>query len=154
MPAGKVKVTITDGKLKVTFEGNQRAVEETVARYRNASIASDVQEQRSGNVLQRASGETPTERDLIANKRPANHSETIAVLAFALKEAGTAEFTKEDIRKAYIRAVVRPPKVVGQAIRDAIRHFDFIEPGAERGKYRLSHHGERTVRFDLPASDH
>lgn len=76
--------------------------------------------------------------------------ETVAVLAFGLTVNGKEEFTDEDIRKAYIRAGVRPPKVVSQAIRDAKNRGDFIEPGSKRGTFRLSPHGDRTVRFDLP----
>jgi hypothetical protein len=92
----------------------------------------------------------PTEKQLVMEKKPRGHSETIAVLAFALAEAGVAEFTEEDMRKAYIRAKVRPPKVVGQAIRDAKRGFDYVEYGKKRGTYQLSNHGDRTVRFDMP----
>ena len=91
-----------------------------------------------------------TEKQLVLAKRPDGHSETIAVLAFALAESGVPEFSEEDMRKAYIRAGVRPPKVVGQAIRDAKRLNDFVDYGSQRGRYKLSNHGDRTVRFDLP----
>jgi hypothetical protein len=91
-----------------------------------------------------------TEKKLVLAKKPDGHSETIAVLAFALAESGISEFSEEDMRKAYIRAGVRPPKVVGQAIRDAKRLNDFVDYGSQRGRYKLSNHGDRTVRFDLP----
>ena len=91
-----------------------------------------------------------TERQLVEEKMPKGHSETVAVLAFALAESGLAEFTEEAMRKAYIRAKVRPPKVVGQAIRDAKNNFDYIEKGKKTGTYKLSNHGDRTVRFDMP----
>jgi hypothetical protein len=91
-----------------------------------------------------------TERELITEKSPKGHHETIAALAFYLKQQGSEEFVPEDIRRAYIRAGVKPPKVVAQALRDAKRHQDFIEAGKKRGTYKLSHHGERVVRFDLP----
>jgi hypothetical protein len=74
----------------------------------------------------------------------------VAVLAFSLIERGISEFTPEDIRKAYIRANVRPPKVVAQALRDAKNKYDFVEAGIAKGTFRLSAHGERVVRFDLP----
>ena len=74
----------------------------------------------------------------------------VAVLAFALTESGTAVFTDDDIRRAYIRAGVRPPKVVAQALRDAKNRYEFLEATANRGEYRLSSHGDRVVRFDLP----
>jgi hypothetical protein len=59
-------------------------------------------------------------------------------------------FTVEDIRKAYIRAGVRSPKVVTRAPRDAKNRADFIDPGSKKGTFKLSPHGDRTVRFDLP----
>jgi hypothetical protein len=90
------------------------------------------------------------ERDFIQAKQPQGHSETIAALAYYLTESGLPEFTEEDVRRAYIRAGVRPPKVVGQALRDAKNRYEYVEPGRGRGKYRLTAHGDRTVRFDLP----
>jgi hypothetical protein len=91
-----------------------------------------------------------SEKELVAEKKPSGHSETVAVLAFCLREAGTAEFTAEDMRRAYIRASVRPPKVVAQALRDAKNKYELIEGGSKKGTFRLSSHGERTVLFDLP----
>jgi hypothetical protein len=87
---------------------------------------------------------------LIADKKPRGHGETVAVLAFYLSEQGANEFTEDEMRRAYIQAKVRPPKVIGQAIRDAKNKYDFIESTKNRGTYRLSAHGDRTVRFDLP----
>jgi len=65
-------------------------------------------------------------------------------------ESGMNEFSEQDIRRAYLRAEVRPPKFVSQALRDAKNKFDYLESGSKRGMYRLSNHGDRTVRFDLP----
>ena len=79
--------------------------------------------------------------------------ETVAVLGFCLTENGHAEFTEADIKRAYVRAGVRPPKVISQALRDARNKFDLIDAGTKRGTYRLSAHGDRTVRFDLPAGE-
>ncbi len=92
-----------------------------------------------------------SERQLVDQKQPQGHGETVAVLAFCLREAGMIEFTADDIRRAYIRAGVRPPKVVAQALRDAKNKYDLIESGAKRSTFRLSPHGERTVMFGLPA---
>jgi hypothetical protein len=83
-------------------------------------------------------------------KHPSDHLETVAVIAFALTQAGRDEFSEDDVRKGYLRAGVRLPKVVAQALRDAKNRMDFIEAGSKRGMYRLSPHGDRTVRFDLP----
>jgi hypothetical protein len=93
-----------------------------------------------------------SEKELVAQKQPKGHGETVAVLAFCLREAGTLEFTAADMRRAYIRAGVSPPKVVAQALRDAKNKYDLIESGTKRSTFRLSPHGERTVLFDLPRS--
>ncbi len=97
--------------------------------------------------------ESSGERELIAEKQPKGHHEIVAVLAFGLTEAGTREFTGEDIRRAYIRAGVRPPKVVAQSLRDAKNKYDYLELAGRRGKYRLTNHGDRVVRFDLPRGE-
>ncbi len=140
-----VKATIEIADTKVTYEGPPEFVEAQVAKY-----TSQQQSKPQGNSDHSNSVEQMSERQLVEQKKPSGHVETVAVLAFALTQAGTAEFTDEDIRKAYIRAGVRPPKVVGQALRDAKNLSDYIEVGSKRGAYRLSHHGDRTVRFDLP----
>lgn len=81
---------------------------------------------------------------------PSDHSEKIAVLAFRLKESGKSEFDADDMRRAYIRAGIKPPKVIRQALVDAKRFKDYVEPTSTRGSYRLTDHGENLVRFDLP----
>ena len=93
---------------------------------------------------------SPSEREMLLEKKPSGHSEIVAVLAYCLREAGTPEFTADDMRRAYIRGAVRPPKVVAQALRDAKNKYELIESGSKKGTFRLSDHGERTVLFDLP----
>ena len=93
------------------------------------------------------------ERQFIGLKRPTGHQEIVTVLGFWLQARGAAEFTEHDVRRAYIRAGVRPPKVVSQALRDARRDRDFIEAGSKRGSYKLTAHGDRFVRFDLPRAE-
>lgn len=146
------KATITVDDKVVTFEGPRDFVDSQVAKYLDADVSSD---RKQHIVAVPALAESPiqsglTEKQLVKAKQPRGHSETIAVLAFALAEAGTTEFTEEDMRRAYIRAGVRPPKVVGQAIRDAKGGFDYVDFGKKRGTYKLSNHGDRTVRFDMP----
>jgi hypothetical protein len=100
-------------------------------------------------------GELPiSERDLYKQKRPHGHHQIVAVLAFALRESGVSEFTADDMRRAYIRAGVRPPKVMAQALRDAKNKYELVELGSKKSAFRLSPHGERTVLFDLPAEAH
>jgi hypothetical protein len=146
------KATITVDDKIVTFEGPQEFVDLQVSKYMRTPAASnpvtDTMGAHDSPELKADAG--VSEAQLVLTKKPKGHSETIAVLAFALAQSGATEFTDEDIRKAYIRAHVRPPKVVGQAIRDAKKLFDYIDVGSKRGTYKLSNHGDRTVRFDMP----
>jgi hypothetical protein len=146
------KATITVDDKVITFEGPQAFVDSQVAKYMRVDISSDKQAHTSAApmLVESPIRSSLTEKELVEAKQPRGHSETIAVLAFALAEAGTTEFTEEDMRRAYIRAGVRPPKVVGQAIRDAKGGFDYVDFGKKRGTYKLSNHGDRTVRFDMP----
>jgi hypothetical protein len=143
------KATIEIGDKKITFEGPREFVEEQVARI--TGITSKRDTIMLGGIDEALPSPAElSERELVQSKRPKGHLETIAVLAFALAQSGEREFTEEEMRRAYLRAGERPPKVVGQAIRDAKNRFDYIEPGSRKGTYRLSPHGDRTVRFDLP----
>ncbi len=159
-----VKATITFGDKSITFEGPADFVRQQVEKYaiprqgHQGEDGSSQQDKSTGNPVQlgrslpSAEDSGIRESDLIELKKPKNHPETVAVLAFALSENGISEFTDEDIHRACLRGGVRPPKVIGQAIRDAKNNYDFIEAGSQRGYYRLSNHGDRTVRFDLPRS--
>ena len=155
MTAKIVKAQVTVGERIITFEGPEEFVKSMVAKYASPDAA-DTTKHQDKQASRAEYSETPiaadfkTERDLIAAKRPRGHHEVVAVLAFALTEAGTVEFTEGDIRRAYIRAGVRPPKVIAQALRDAKNKFDFVELAGARGLYRLTNHGDRVVRFDLP----
>jgi hypothetical protein len=153
MSHSSVKATIEVGDKRITFEGPSDFVERQVAKFsedgfQTAEAKKDVLSERRGGVTA-----TMTEKEIVSRKQPQGHSETVAVLAFCLTEGGKQEFTEEDIRRAYIRADVKPPKVVGQALRDAKNNYDLIETGSKRGTYRLSPHGDRTVRFDLPRKE-
>jgi hypothetical protein len=143
------KATIEIGETKVTFEGPVEFVDAQVAKYTSVG-PSKPQATTLGSSIRIPPSLAVSEQDLIKEKRPSGHLETVAVLAYALAQSGIDEFTEEDIRRAYIRAVVYPPKVVSQALRDAKNKCDYIEVGSKKGTYRLSHHGDRTVRFDLP----
>lgn len=158
-----VKATISYGDKSITFEGpadfvNQQVEKYTMTRQAHQGTTASAHEGRGpddpihpGRGLPPVGNSGVRERDLIETKKPKNHPETVAVLAFALAENGTDEFTDEDIHRAYLRGGIRPPKVIAQAIRDAKNNYDFIEV-TQRGHYRLSNHGDRTVRFDLPRS--
>jgi hypothetical protein len=99
---------------------------------------------------ERVAKHTSTAAALIAEKKPRGHGETIAVLAAFLAIQGVEVFTEEEIKRTYIQARIRPPKVMAQALRDAKNKYDFVESAKKRGSYCLSVHGRRTVEFDLP----
>jgi hypothetical protein len=140
------KATISLGDSTITFEGSAEFVEGQVKKF----AASRITDARGNMSLGDEQGSR--ERQLVAEKRPHGHHEIVTVLAFALAESGIEQFSQEDIRRAYIRAEVRPPKFVSQALRDARNKFDYIAAGSKRGTYRLTNHGDRVVRFDLPRS--
>jgi hypothetical protein len=149
--SAQCKATITFGDVKIVLEGPESFIEQQVEKYSRVPdtskpeskyLLSDGRSESTGIVL-------ASEREMVSVKQPRGHHEIIAVLAFCLTEKGTTEFGEDEIRRAYIRASVRPPKVISQALRDAKNVHDFLE-SVERGKYRLSSHGDRTVRFDLP----
>jgi len=148
--AQEFKATMEINGCKVTFEGPRDFVEEQVARWTHSLSSKQAANVNSGPALDQSAVRAVSERELVAAKRPSGHLETVAVIAFALTQAGIEEFTEDDVRRAYLRAEVRPPKVVAQALRDAKNRMDYIEAGSKRGCYRLSPHGDRTVRFDLP----
>jgi hypothetical protein len=144
------KATITLGDSKITFEGPAGFVQAQIEKFAGTqqSIAT-LGDTGAGNGR---SAQASTEKQLVAEKRPRGHHEIATVLAFALTESGMEEFTEEDVRRAYIRAGVRPPKYVSQALRDAKNKFEYIRTGSKRGTYRLSDHGDSLIRFDLPRS--
>ena len=143
-----IQVSVTIGDKQVRLDGPEDFVRSEVQRLTNLLVSAST----SRADEHRETESLASERQLISAKKPLGHSETVAVLAFYLTEAGQGEFTPEDIRRAYIRAAVKPPKVIDQALRDAKNIRDFLEP-VGRGRYKLSPHGDRYVRFDLPRKD-
>jgi hypothetical protein len=142
------KATIVVGDSTMTFEGSASFVEAQVEKFsRNRPTGALVSDDltRTANAAQGS-----MEKQLVLEKRPRGHHEIVTLLAFALAESGIKEFSEEEVRRAYIRAGIRPPKYVAQALRDAKSKFDYIETGSKRGLYRLSNNGDRAVRFDLP----
>jgi hypothetical protein len=151
MAEAKCKATVQIGDSIVTFEGPPEFVEAQVLRFTNTQTSTP--EIKNDNSVNRSADDgSPmlTEREFVESKKPSGHAETATVLGFLLTEGGQAEFTEDDVRRAYIRAGIRPPKIVGQALRDAKSKFDYITVGSKRGTYKLTNHGDRTVRFDLP----
>jgi hypothetical protein len=147
MSGTSITVTVTVGESRVTLEGPEDFVREEVRRLTD-KVASGGTPAAARSV--RSDVGRMSEADFVAEKSPSNHSETVAVLAYCLKQKGIEEFDKDEMGRAYKRARIRLPKVVDQAIRDARNVFDYVEAGSKRGSYRLSQHGETTVEFDLP----
>jgi hypothetical protein len=142
------KATIVVGDSTMTFEGSAGFVEAQVEKFsRSGPTGALIGDEP---VRTPSSTQGSPEKQLVVEKRPRGHHEIVTVLAFALTESGVKEFSEEDMRRAYIRAGIRPPKYVAQALRDAKSKFDYIETGTKRGLYRLSNNGDRAVRFDLP----
>jgi hypothetical protein len=151
--SNEIEVNIGINGKRITLEGPEDFVRGEV-RHLLGMLASSVKEETP--VKQEAPGAAVSglprlsERQLFDQKKPRSQMEMVAVMAFCLALNGIEEFTEEDMRRSFIRAGVRPPQFLGQALRDARNKSDFISKGNRRGLYRLSTHGERTVRFDLP----
>ena len=143
------------GDAKITVRGPQPFVQAELARLAtllrsgSSSERPDTPQEPKSEDSDGLAGQRD-ERSFVALKSPKGHPETATVLGFWLCAHGASEFTEEDVRRAYIRAGVRPPKVVAQALRDAKRSLDSIEQGSKRGVYKLTAHGDRLVRFDMP----
>src|SRR5947208_2466724 len=144
-----IKVSVELEDRRVTLEGPRDFVEGEVRRLNDLLAGRKTLEGSPASHGAPGMSAGESERDFLVAKKPKGHLETVAALGFFLTENGQTEFTEEDIRRAYIRAGVRPPKVVAQSLRDAKNHKDFIQRGSAPGKYRLTHHGDRFVRIDL-----
>ena len=151
-----VEAEVAFGDAKITIRGPQEFVQSEVTRL--AGLARAAQATAAPEIAQGVGVDidgmagAKNEREFVALKKPKGHPETATVLGFWLMAQGASEFSEDDIRRAYVRAAVRPPKVVSQALRDAKRSLDSIGQGSKRGMYRLTPHGDRNVRFDLPRS--
>ena len=142
-----IQVTVKIDDKQLTLDGPEDFVRSEVQRLTNmlAQIGA------SGGAHGDPSTTAPaSEREFVSQKQPSNHAETVAVLGYLLLKEGKEEFTPEEIRRAYARAGVRPPKVIDQSLRDAKNVNDYLERGSNKGTFRLTPHGIRTVEFDLP----
>ena len=94
--APNAKATVTFGDKTITFEGPEEFVNKQVEKYSITHTNIDIAPEGLpvyGNQVARpgAFGE----REMIAAKKPRNHSETVAVLSFVLTQNGTIEFSEE-----------------------------------------------------------
>lgn len=128
---------------RVTIEGPADFVSAELDRFRTASP-------KATSPARQNSPRPTTEADFVARKKPKDHYEKIAVLAAKLKDSGKLEFDDDEMRRAYLRASVKPPKNMRQALVDTKRHRDYIEPSATRGSYKLTDFGSDFVQFELP----
>jgi len=147
----QVEVTITFDDKRITILGPEDFIRSEIDRLtRTEAGTRQLPTGFDQHVEKTAADQSPTrltERALVEEKKPRGHNETVAVLAYVLTRNGQTEFTADDIRRAYIRAGVRPPKVTAQALRDSKNTADFLEAGSVRGTFRLSPHGENGVLF-------
>ena len=134
---------------RISIEGPEAFVSVELERFRNAVLKGTSAQPVPGDTAPRG-GRPMNDADFLASKAPKDHYEKIAVLAVRLKAAGKSEFDDDEMRRAYLRANIKPPKVMSQALVDTKRFRDYIEPCETRGKYRLTSHGEDFVQFDLP----
>jgi len=147
----KVTVELNGGRVTLEgprdfIEGEVRRLTELIATGRDASVTPAT----PATPAAPTDAQGLSERAFFDEKAPQGHMEIVTVLGFFLTEHGQEEFTEADIRRAYIRANIRPPKVVAQALRDAKSKKDYVQQGSERGTYKLTDFGDRFVRFDLP----
>ena len=142
----QIEVTVTAGEREIRIKGPKDFVTSEVQRLTNMLTQEPPQISTLPPMVQKHLNE----RDFVASKRPHGHPEIVAVLGYLLEREGASEFSPDDIRRAYARAAVRPPKNVDQAVRDSKNLRDYLERGSEKGTFRLSVHGRRTVEFDLP----
>lgn len=153
MQEERIEATVHINENRITLEGPRSFVEEEVRRLTSLIASGVAKTEPTAVETVPDSVEGMSERKFIELKQPQGHLEIVTVLGFYLTENGQPEFTEDDIRRSYIRANVRPPKVVGQSLRDAKSKKDFIQSGSARGTYKITNHGDRFVRFDLPALD-
>jgi hypothetical protein len=152
----RVEVTISIGDRTMTLVGPEDFVQAEVKRVSDLLVVSAegkpaTLDAQSGSEDKRSGAAEINERDFVEQKRPSGHLEIVAVLAYCLTKNGVPEFTADDVRRAYLRVGIRPPKIVAQSLRDAKNLKDFVKQGSEPGRFKLTDHGERTVVFDLPS---
>jgi hypothetical protein len=148
MAEGNVKGTVEWEGRRITVEGPSDFVSAELDRFRTAA------DSPSTTRNTRPTRERPTtDADFVTLKGPKDHYEKIAVLAVRLREGGKLEFNDEDMRRAYLRANIKPPKAMSQALIDTKRNRDYIEPTATRGVYKLTDFGSDFVQFDLPRKE-
>lgn len=93
-------------------------------------------------------------RQFIAGKNPKGAVEEIPCLVYWAREYDKRDkFNEDDVRQLYKLANIRPPKNIGQSLRDLSskkRNYMRVEPaGGNTGHFKLSHAGEIFVEFDV-----
>lgn len=175
----KAKITTQRGTFE--FEGSQEFIEKQIERIigledaipfvppaqpSNSISGIKTPKQRSaGSAQKKAVSEQPkiltslvVERDHIvglkkihADKQPANHVETFAVLTYWLKTTlGLQDASIDEIWTLYKLLQIKPPRHVMQTFRDGKSKRSFFEASGESGRYYLTSVGESFVEYDLP----
>src|SRR5579884_47239 len=112
-----VEADVSFGDAKITIRGPQEFVQSEVTRLAGLAQRRSTAPSNGGGqpADDAAKAGAATEREFVTLKKPKGHHEISTVLAFWLTLEGISEFSEDDIRRAYVRAGVRPPKVVSQA---------------------------------------
>lgn len=151
-----VKISVTLDKFKLELEGPRDYVDEKLAYF------AEIIEMNKENVVENSGPSNPhpsdgsqnstgTLKNLIEIKKPGNSSEAIACCLFFFKnERKQEEVSTEEIRKSLMFAKFKTPANFGQALTDCKGKYGYIDNGAQKGLWKLTHEGESVVEFDLP----
>jgi len=91
-------------------------------------------------------------RDFYARKNPSTHEQAIAVSVYYLAHIlELSNITPEHVFTCFKDVERKTPKHMPQTIRDTARRRGWVD-NSERGKVRITNHGENFVEHDLPAA--
>ena len=148
---GTYRVTLINGDRRVELEGEEGVVKadfEKVFEWVSGPLKPASRENINHDDDR---GARVTLRGFFDLKKPENASEAIAlVLHYKKQHENKEETSSDEIRGALIQANFRPPGAMAQALTDCRRRFGYVEQGARKGFWRLSHQGETLVELDLP----
>jgi hypothetical protein len=148
---GTYRVTLVNGDRRVELEGDQAVVQENFEKV--FEWVSGPPKPASAEKVNHEDGRGTrvTLRGFFDLKKPENASEAIALaLHYKKQHENKEEISSDEIRGALIQGNFRPPGAMAQALTDCRRRFGYVEPGARKGFWRLSHQGETLVELDLP----
>jgi hypothetical protein len=159
------KIELSFGKHRFSIEGSEQFVSGNIDRmldWESRHCGPLVEPTRSSepennNVAEHAPKSLDaraapvTLKRFLAEKRPLNTAETLAVVLFYKKAfEQVSEMKTEEVRQALLHAGARPPRHMRQAMSDCVRRAGYIAVGSNRGCWKLDHQGETLVQAELP----